>query len=32
MLLERSGEVVTREELQKKLWASDTFVGLRAGP
>jgi TolB-like protein/DNA-binding winged helix-turn-helix (wHTH) protein/Tfp pilus assembly protein PilF len=26
MLLERPGEVVTREELQRKLWASDTFV------
>lgn len=25
-LLERAGEVVTREELQQKLWASDTFV------
>jgi TolB-like protein/DNA-binding winged helix-turn-helix (wHTH) protein/Flp pilus assembly protein TadD len=25
-LLERPGEVVTREDLQKKLWASDTFV------
>ncbi|MGH9741628.1 MAG: winged helix-turn-helix domain-containing protein [Candidatus Acidiferrum sp.] len=26
MLLERPGEVVTREELQKKLWPADTFV------
>jgi DNA-binding winged helix-turn-helix (wHTH) protein len=26
MLLERSGELITREELQKKLWPSDTFV------
>lgn len=26
MLLERPGEVVTREELQSKLWSSDTFV------
>ena len=26
MLLDRAGEVVTREELQQKLWASDTFV------
>lgn len=26
LLLERAGEVVTREELQKKLWPSDTFV------
>ena len=26
MLLERPGEVVTREELRKRLWPSDTFV------
>ena len=26
VLLERSGEVVTREELRQKLWPSDTFV------
>src|SRR5205814_2938649 len=26
MLLERPGESVTREELQKKLWPADTFV------
>lgn len=26
MLLERPGSVVTREELQKKLWPGDTFV------
>jgi cholera toxin transcriptional activator len=26
ILLERAGDVVTREELQQKLWASDTFV------
>lgn len=26
MLLERAGDVVTREELQQKLWPSDTFV------
>lgn len=26
MLLERAGDVVTREELRQKLWASDTFV------
>src|SRR5580658_1353593 len=25
-LVERPGEVVTREELQKKLWPTDTFV------
>src|SRR5579859_2218406 len=26
LLLERPGSVVTREELQKRLWAADTFV------
>jgi len=26
LLLERPGELVTREELRKKLWPSDTFV------
>src|SRR5438477_12602262 len=26
MLLERPGELVTREELQKQLWPADTFV------
>jgi TolB-like protein/DNA-binding winged helix-turn-helix (wHTH) protein/tetratricopeptide (TPR) repeat protein len=26
VLLERAGELVTREELQKKLWPKDTFV------
>jgi len=26
MLLERPGEVVTREEMQKNLWPADTFV------
>jgi DNA-binding winged helix-turn-helix (wHTH) protein len=26
MLLERPGEIVTREELQRRLWATDTFV------
>ena len=26
MLLDRPGEVVTREELQKRLWPADTFV------
>lgn len=26
MLLERAGDVVTREELRNRLWASDTFV------
>src|SRR5947209_11650416 len=31
MLLERPGEVVTREELQKKLWPADTFVDFDRG-
>src|SRR5712691_4204970 len=31
MLLERSGEVVTREELQKKLWPGGTFVDFDEG-
>jgi TolB-like protein/DNA-binding winged helix-turn-helix (wHTH) protein/Tfp pilus assembly protein PilF len=31
MLLERQGEVVTREELQKKLWNANTFVDLDHG-
>ena len=31
MLLERSGEIVTREELQKKLWPADTFVDFDHG-
>jgi TolB-like protein/DNA-binding winged helix-turn-helix (wHTH) protein len=26
LLLERPGEVVTREEIRKKLWAGDTFI------
>jgi len=26
MLLERPGEIVTRDELQKQLWPADTFV------
>ncbi len=26
ILLDRPGELITREELQKKLWAEDTFV------
>src|ERR1044071_8298026 len=26
MLLEQPGEVVSREELQKRLWSADTFV------
>jgi TolB-like protein/DNA-binding winged helix-turn-helix (wHTH) protein/Tfp pilus assembly protein PilF len=31
MLVEHSGEVVTREELQKKLWPADTFVDFDHG-
>jgi eukaryotic-like serine/threonine-protein kinase len=31
LLLERPGEVVTREELQKKLWPADTFVDFERG-
>src|SRR6266404_8275501 len=30
-LLEHPGEVVTREELQKKLWTADTFVDFDHG-
>ena len=31
ILLERPGEMVTREELQKRLWSSDTFVDFDHG-
>ena len=31
MLVENPGEVVTREELQKKLWPADTFVDFDHG-
>src|SRR5215467_3177872 len=31
MLLERPGEVVTREELHQKLWSNDTFVDFDHG-
>src|SRR5215813_14126435 len=31
MLLKYPGEVVTREELQKKLWPADTFVDFEQG-
>jgi TolB-like protein/DNA-binding winged helix-turn-helix (wHTH) protein/Flp pilus assembly protein TadD len=31
MLLEHQGEVVTREELQKRLWPADTFVDFDHG-
>src|SRR4029077_5739428 len=31
LLVERSGEVVTREELRDKLWPADTFVDFDHG-
>jgi eukaryotic-like serine/threonine-protein kinase len=31
LLLERPGELVTREEIQQRLWSSDTFVEFDAG-
>src|ERR1700752_151232 len=31
ILLERPGEVVTREELRKRVWPSDTFVDFDHG-
>jgi eukaryotic-like serine/threonine-protein kinase len=31
MLLARPGEVITREELQARLWPTDTFVGFDEG-
>lgn len=31
ILLERPGEIVTREELQKRLWQQDTFVDFDRG-
>lgn len=31
LLIERPGEIITREELQKKLWADDTFVDFEHG-
>jgi DNA-binding winged helix-turn-helix (wHTH) protein len=31
MLLERAGGLVTREELQQKLWPTDTFVDFDHG-
>ncbi len=30
MLLEHPGEVVTREELQQRIWPADAFVDLTA--
>ena len=32
MLLEREGEIVTREEIEKRLWASDTTGSRRREP
>src|SRR6266705_6759270 len=31
MLVDRSGEVFTREELQERLWPADTFVDFDRG-
>ena len=31
MLLERRGDVVTRDEMQRRLWPSDTFVDFEHG-
>src|SRR5690242_3068250 len=31
MLLEKPGEVVTREEMRQRLWAADTFVDFEHG-
>jgi len=31
MLLQRPGETITREELQRKLWPTDTFVDFEQG-
>ena len=31
MLLEPSGRVVTRDDLQKRLWSTDTFVNFDQG-
>jgi len=31
MLLERPGELVTREDIQKQLWPADTFVDFEHG-
>src|SRR5579863_4236986 len=31
MLLERPGEVVSREDLRRRLWPSDVFVNFEAG-
>src|SRR5713101_7593139 len=31
VLVQRAGEIVTREELQQKIWPSDTFVDFDHG-
>jgi Tol biopolymer transport system component/DNA-binding winged helix-turn-helix (wHTH) protein len=31
LLLEKPGEIITREEIQKRLWAGDTFVDFDLG-
>src|SRR5437870_9145988 len=31
LLLERAGEVVTREELRRELWTEETFVDFESG-
>src|SRR5215467_3898881 len=31
VLLERPGDVVTREELRQRIWSSDTFVDFEGG-
>ena len=31
ILIERPGEIVTREELRQKIWPSDTFVDFKQG-
>ncbi len=32
MLVERPGDIVTREEIQKRLWPADTFVDFDRRP
>jgi DNA-binding winged helix-turn-helix (wHTH) protein len=32
LLLERPGDIVTRQELQRRLWPSDVFVDFESGP
>ena len=32
LLLERPGQLVTRDELMKRLWSADTFVDFRPEP